>query len=134
MISAKVSSRLVLVAGILLILSSLAHYFAGYPEINKMLADENAGPQTAETLKVIWIFSSITMFLSGLWCVFLHYDLKDDGRRVWWQCLAVGTGMLLFSIVAQFFGFPNYHLMLFGVIGLLILVPILVRGRASRRK
>ena len=127
--SHKIVGIFALAAGILLALASLMHYFTGYPAINEILTRENAGPETSETLRVIWIFSSITMCLSGVWGIFISKGLKTGQKSAWWQGLALGLGMVLFCVATQFFGFPNYHLLMFGVIGLLLVVPLLIGKR-----
>ncbi|MBI5917298.1 MAG: hypothetical protein HY842_18165 [Bacteroidetes bacterium] len=126
--SHKISGNFALVSGILLTLASLMHYFTGYPAINEMLAKESVGPETSQTLRVIWIFSSITMCLSGIWGIFISRDLKAGRKSAWWQGLLLGTGLVLFCVATQFFGFPNYHMMVFGVLGLLLVVPLLVNA------
>lgn len=50
-----------LVAGGFLALGSLLHYFSGYPMVLATLEQEKVTGETAGLLKVIWIFSSITM-------------------------------------------------------------------------
>ncbi|HMQ91440.1 MAG TPA: hypothetical protein PKB07_27760 [Flavilitoribacter sp.] len=128
----KQAGNFTLAAGILLTLASLAHFFLGYPAVNETIRAENAGPETAQTLRVIWIFSSITMCAMGLWAVFLSGDLKTGSRRARMQGLMWGTALLLFAAVGQTFEFPNYHLMSFGVIGLLVLLPLLISSAAFR--
>ncbi len=119
-----------LAAGILLALSSLVHGFSGYPAINDIIAKENAGPETAHTFRVIWVYSSFTMLLTGIWGIFIAKGLKAGQKSAWWQGMALGLGMVLFCIAAQLIGFPNYGMLLFGVIGLLLVVPLLVgKGR-----
>ncbi len=122
----KIASRFALVGGILLVLASLMHYFTGYPAVNETLAKENVGPETSAILRVIWIFSSITMCLAGIWGIFLSLDLKNGSPRAWWQGMILGLGLIKFCVAAQFFGFPNYGLMMFGVLGLLFVGPLLV--------
>ena len=123
--SHKIIGNFAFTAGILLALSSLMHYFAGYPGINEMLAKENGGAETSLTLRVIWVFSSITMCLTGIWGIFISKGLKAGQKSAWWQGLALGFGMLFFCVAAQVIEFPNYGMMLFGAIGLLLVVPLL---------
>jgi hypothetical protein len=124
--SHKVIGNFALTAGILLALSSLMHFFSGYPAINEMIAKDNAGPETAHTFRVIWVFSSITMCLMGIWGIFISKGLKGGQKSAWWQGLALGLGMVLYCVAAQFIEFPNYGMLLFGVIGLLLVVPLLL--------
>ena len=122
--SHKIIGNFALAAGILLALSSLMHFFGGYPAINEMIAKDNASAETALTFRVIWVFSSITMCLTGIWAIFISKGLKAGQKSTRWQCLALGLGMVVFCIAAQFIEFPNYDMMLFGVIGLLLVVPL----------
>lgn len=127
--SHNIIGNFALAAGTLLALSSLMHFFSGYPAINEMIAKDNAGAETAHTFRVIWVFSSIAMCLMGIWGIFISKGLKAGQKTAWWQGLVLGLGMVLFCIAAQFIEFPNYGMLLFGVIGLLLAVPLLVAKR-----
>lgn len=127
--SNSIISNFALAAGVLLALSSLMHFFSGYPAINEMIAKDNAGAETAHTFRVIWVYSSITMLLTGIWGIFISKGLKAGQKSAWWQGIALGLGMLLFCAAAQFIEFPNYGMLLFGAIGLLLVGPLLVVKR-----
>ncbi|MBK9014345.1 MAG: hypothetical protein IPM82_09765 [Saprospiraceae bacterium] len=127
--SHKIIGNFALAAGILLALSSLMHFFSGYPAINEMITRGNAGAEIAHAFRVIWVFSSITMCLTGIWGIFISKGLKAGQKSAWWQGLALGLGMVFFCLAAQFIKFPNYGMMLFGVIGLLLVVPLLIGKR-----
>lgn len=115
-----------LAAGVLLILSSLMHFFSGYPAINEIIAKENAGPETSHTFRVIWVYSSFTMCLTGIWGIFIAKGLKNGQKSAWWQGITLGLGMILFCLAAQVIQFPNYGMFLFGVIGLIFVTPLLL--------
>ncbi len=128
--SHKIIGNFALTAGILLALSSLMHFFSGYPAINEMIARDNPSAETALAFRVIWVFASITMCLTGIWGIFISKGLKTGQKNAWWQGLALGLGMLFFCLAAQFIEFPNYGMLLFGVIGLLLVVPLLLGKRS----
>jgi hypothetical protein len=70
------------------------------------------------------------MCLTGIWGIFISKGLKAGQKSAWWQGMALGLGMVLFCIAAQLIEFPNYGMLLFGMIGLLLVVQLLVgKGR-----
>jgi hypothetical protein len=79
-------------------------------------------------LKTVWILSTIAMFLSGVWILFLSRDLGRLQRRAWWQGLLIGIGYTGGSIGAMVWSGIQVHLVAFTFIGLLILIPLVMRA------
>lgn len=115
-------------SGILLILSSLAHYFLGLPEVVLKPAAEGkiTDPEVAGNFYAIWVFSSITMFLTGATLALISTDLKYLNRRVWKLALLIGFGIAGFG-AAMAIKFPEAaaHMMVFVAIGLITFLPAL---------
>ena len=116
------------VSGILLILSSMMHFFLGLPEVVlKPIAEGKIiDPETAGNFYAIWVFSSITMFLTGATLALISTDLKHLNRRVWKLALLIGFGIAGFGIIMAI-KFPEAaaHMMAFVAIGLITFLPAL---------
>lgn len=118
-------AAVILVGGLLLFLTSIAHFFLGYPNINNVLEAENSGAEVTHLLKVIWIFSSIAMALCGIWGMFIGISIRKNLRYTKKQALSLGSGIAFFGLYGFMSPFPNIHLGIFLIIGLLILIPAL---------
>src|SRR5215510_11655878 len=83
------------VSGFLLILSTIPHYFIGLPEVVlKPIAEGKiTDPDTAKSFYAIWIFSSITMFMTGATLMLISTDLKYLNKRIWRIALVLSTGI-----------------------------------------
>lgn len=63
-----------LIASAILVLSSFAHVFGGWPAIAKQLAATNTPPDLVLGLKISWIFGGVAILTFGLICaaIFWH--------------------------------------------------------------
>ena len=87
-------------------------------------------PSMVATIKNIWIFSSIMLFLSAIWVLCLARDLGHLQRKAWWQAVLIGLGYAGGSVGAMIWAGIQAHLVAFALIGLLLLVPLLSRAGA----
>lgn len=125
----KTSAFMTIAGGVILILFFLPHFFLGLPTMSEILKDENASMKLTNIVQNIWIFSSITMILCGLWAFQLGYaELKNNTFNKTAQ-IALGTGMTLFALVSVYNSFPDFGLIIFIIPGLLILLPSLLRKK-----
>ncbi len=125
----KTSAYLTIAGGVILMLYFLPHFFLGYPTMTEILKNENASLRLTYSVQNIWIFSSITMLLCGLWAYQLGYtELKSHSFNKIGQ-IALGAGITLFAIFGVYNSLPDFGLIIFLLPGLLILVPALLRKR-----
>lgn len=114
-----------LAAGFLLILFSVIHYFQGYPELKQIIIQENATPKLSHILKLIWVFSSTTMLLCGLWALSIYRQISLFNFSVKKDGFILGLGLLLFGIYQLLNPFHDFHLFQFVVPGILLLIASL---------
>src|SRR5690606_20738785 len=112
--------------GILLLLFSVMHFFGGYPAINEVIKTDGVGEEGARTFREIWIFSSITMALMGAWALFISKPLKNADKSAWQQGALISLGLIFFGSVTQVFHFPNWGMLMFSFVGLILLLPLLL--------
>jgi hypothetical protein len=114
------------VAGSLLLLSVIPHSTLGWAEVMTAikLGDINRG--MANTVKTIWIFSSMMLVISGVWVLFLVNELRQLKRRAWWQGVFIGLGYSGSAIGCMVMTEVYAHLVGYAFIGLLLLVPLLI--------
>ena len=113
-------------AGILLMLAAVLHASWGTAEIVMAIKTEDIRPTMVDSVKNVWLYSSIMLFLSGIWVLFIARDLRRLQRRAWWQAVFIGLGYTGGSIAAIAWTRVQVHLIAFAAIGLLLLFPALL--------
>ena len=116
-------AAIILAAGMLLALASVFYFFMGYPMIHEALESDSSGAEVAKLLKMVWVFSTITMALCGIWAMFIGISIRKNLRYTKKQALSLGSGIAFFGLYGFVNPFPNFKLGLFLFIGLLILIP-----------
>jgi hypothetical protein len=131
MIGMKAVKWMIAIAGGLLVLSSFMHSTAGTSEILAAITKGEVVGELARTLHIIWVFSSITMFLTGIMLLYLAGELGPEKKRTWMVALLIGVGLLAFGTWAAIHFYPQSNAMLgFALMGLLVAIPLLVKRRA----
>lgn len=125
----KFASYCTMTGGILLMLFFIPHFFLGYPAISDLLRNESLSTDLLVSVQNIWIFSSITMLLCGVWGISLGYQILKTGARKRLEQLVLGFGITLFATIGWLHPFPNWQLFIFFFPGILILVPGLFRQK-----
>ena len=111
--------------GFLLLGASIIHSTVGSAEVLNAIKTGQVRQPASDNLMAVWIFSSIWVFLSGLWVLFIAAELRKLMRKAWWQGVLIGLGYSAGAIGAiATVGF-YIHLAAFGLIGLLLLLPLL---------
>jgi hypothetical protein len=113
-------------SGILLMLAAGLHASLGTAEILTAIKTEDIRPTMVATVKNVWLYSSIMLFLSGIWVLFIAKDLRRLQRRAWWQAVFIGLGYTVGSIGAMAWTSVQVHLLAFALIGSLLLLPALL--------
>ena len=119
-------------AGILLMVAALLHASLGTAEILTAIKIGEIQPSAVATVKNVWLYSSIMLFLSGIWVLFIARDLRRLERRAWWQALFIGLGYTGGSIGAMAWTSIQAHLLAFALIGFLLLFPTLIFAGSFR--
>ncbi|HEX6181651.1 MAG TPA: hypothetical protein VFZ47_10425 [Chitinophagaceae bacterium] len=111
-------------AGVLLLMSSVLHSTLGTSEVLMGIKTGDVRASMADTIRAIWIYSTIMLVLSGIWTLFLAGELKQLKRKAWWQGIFIGLGYTGGSIGAIVVTRVQAHLIFYGLIGLLLLLPL----------
>ena len=122
--------RLARIVGGLLLAAFVFHVTLGTAEVFNHIKFGDVSPAMISTFKNIWVYSSIMLFLSSMWIFFLAKDLGRLQRRAWWQAVLIGLGYAAGAIGAMVWAGVQAHLIAFALIGLLLLVPLLLRTSA----
>ncbi len=126
--------RCTFITGILLIITSLLHFF----NINDTIIAIKTGdiaPSHASNAVSTWIFSGISMFIIGVWLLCLLDNLKKLQVKAWWQAFLIGTALAVFGGGCWLKYPKELHLLYFLLLGMILLVPlILYAGRFRRKK
>lgn len=111
-----------------MILSTIPHFFIGLPEIvlKPVAEGKITDPDTAKSFYAIWIFASITMFMTGMTLVIISTELKRLNKSAWRVALLLSAGIGSFGL-SMMIKMPEAaaHMSLFLIIGLITLLPVL---------
>ena len=121
----KIFHRSARLAGILLLLATAAHCTFGTAEVLSGIKVDAVRDNMVVFLKNLWVYSSVMIFLSALWVLFLAKDLGRLRRRAWWQGILVGLGYTGGAAGAMVWAGIQPHLVAFAVIGLVLLIPLI---------
>jgi len=111
--------------GILLVASSFAHAFAGWPPQRAALEAAGVEVDLIGGLTVGWYFGSVAMFAFGAIALRDAWEVSRDGGARTGASALIGLAYLLFGARALFYRGFNPHFLGFIVIGLLVLIPAL---------
>jgi hypothetical protein len=130
----KFFSNCARLVGSLLLVATLLHATLGTAEVLTAIKVGGVMPSMIQTFKNVWIFSSIMLFLSAIWLFFLARDLERLEIRAWWQAIFIGLGYTGGAIGAMCWAGVQGHLLLFAFIGLMLLIPLILRAGAFKSR
>src|SRR6185503_18768864 len=108
------------IAGMLLVLSSLAHGFLGWPPLRNALQQVDADADLIETVQVGWLFGSVAMFAFGLIVIARAVQLSRGKGAERAPALVIGICYVTFGLVAFIGTGRNPHFLGFILIGALV--------------
>jgi hypothetical protein len=125
-------SRIAKFVGLILLIVASIHSTVGTAEVVTNIKVGGIMPSLVQVFKNVWVYSSMMLFLSGIWVLFLARDLGRFQRRAWWQGVLVGLGYAGGSITAMSWAGIQAPLVLTFILGLLLLLPLLMRSGAFK--
>ncbi len=120
-------STVVIVAGIVMLLSSLAHAFAGWPAMRAALGETGAPADLTAALAAGWTFGSVAMATFGVVVVLCGLRLRRGDRSGVATVRVVAAAWFLFGVATFVLRDFNPHFLLFVATGILAGGPVLTR-------
>jgi len=128
----KLFYRSARLAGILLLIATGLHCTFGTAQVLSAIKLGEVQASLVPFLKNLWVYSSVMIFLSALWVLFLAKDLGRLRRRAWWQGIMIGLGYTGGAVGAMMWAGVQGHLVAFAVIGLVLLIPLILGAGAFK--
>lgn len=108
------------VAGAILVASSGAHAFLGWPAIRKLLRDAHVPNDLLGGVMVVWQFGGVAMLTFGCIVLWLFTQLINGRSMSLRPALLIGLAYVAFGVWALALGGLNPFFMLFIIPGLLL--------------
>ena len=108
------------IAGMLLLVSGLAHAFFGWPPLRNALQQVNVDADLIETAKIGWLFGSVAMFAFGLIVLSRAVQLSRGRQGDRAPALVIGICYVAFGLAAFIGTGRNPHFLGFILIGVLV--------------
>jgi hypothetical protein len=110
-------------------LFTIQHYFIGLPlaVLQPIAEGKIIDPDVGNAFYIIWIFSTVTMFLTGATLLFISTDLRLLRSRAWKLALLISLGLTGFGL-GMTIRFPDFApiALQFLIVGLITLTPLLI--------
>lgn len=127
-------SAIVQLAGVLMLLSALAHGLMGWPVMSAELAQTGASPDLVAGLGAGWLWGSVAMAVFGIITLGAGARLRQGNRSGVPALLAIGLGYVAFGAWAFVVRGYEPFFLLFVVTGLLAGVPGLGGAHHSKAR
>lgn len=115
------SYYLIKAVGFATCLQAVAHATMGYPAVLEHISRGEINGTATQGMKIIWLYSSIMMLLSGIWALFLAKQVKNSNHYARLQTLFLGIGLITFGLVCCYITQEVLnHLFFFMVEGILL--------------
>lgn len=123
----KVSYYLILIVAAFTCLQFFPHAFIGYPSILEHISKGEIQKPAAQGVQMIWMYSSIMMFLSGVWMFFIAKPIKNGEHLARLQGLFLSIGLIAFGMICSYIAQEFFnHLFFFTIEGILLLFAVTV--------
>lgn len=123
----KVAYYLTAFVGVLTCLQFIPHAFLGYPAVLEHIAKGEIQEPAAQGMQMIWLYSSITMLLTGFWMLFLARPIREGVHNARLQGLLLAVGLIIFGSACSYIAKAFFnHLFFFTVEGVLLLLATTV--------
>ena len=109
----------VIVAGLLMLLASLAHGLLGWPAVRAELVHEHANPDLISGLAAGWLWGSACMLTSGAIVTISGIQMRRGNNSGALAVRAIAVCFLAFGLLAFVLEGFDPHFLIFVVLGLL---------------
>lgn len=118
----KTAYILLLIVGITTCLSFFPHAFLGMKAVNEHIEKGEILPIAAKGMRKIWLYSSITMLLIGIWILILANQLKKGVFFIKNQVLIIGLGLIIFALSCFYIEKGIDDMVLFLIQGIVLII------------
>jgi divalent metal cation (Fe/Co/Zn/Cd) transporter len=122
-----------IIFGWFMIAVSIPHSLLGLLELKKGLDNPQLqqllGNQLVDNIKIVWVFSGVTMMLIGMWVLFNAKEIKAMQRRAWVECYVTSSVILFFGTIFFLLNphFPqSLHMIGFIIAGFILWIPLML--------
>ncbi len=123
----KISYYLVVIVGLLTFIQFFPHAFLGMPSVLEHIQKGEIQPAAAQSMQMIWLYSSVMMLLSSIWLFFLAKPVKEGKHVARLQVLYLSIGLLAFGLGCSYIAQTVFNpLFFFTVEGILLLLAVTV--------
>lgn len=125
----RIGAHFALGAGVVILLSGIAHSTLGLHELKQSIAQGEISPRLAGPQVVDWVFSGVAMMLLGVLVAGLSLELRKGRRSAWRQGVLIGMVYVVFGLWAYWYRSGNPHFLAFVLLGALLCAPLLLTAR-----
>lgn len=122
----KISYYLVLFVGIITCLSFFPHAFLGMQAVLEHIEKGEIQEPAANGMRMIWLYSSIMMLMSGLWLLILAKPILLGSQKARLQVLLMSLGLIFFGLGCTYIADRIDPMFVFTVEGILLLIATTV--------
>jgi O-antigen/teichoic acid export membrane protein len=121
----------VITAGILMLLASVAHGLLGWPALRAELVNEHASPELISGLAAGWLWGSACMLTFGAIVTISGVQMRRGNNSGALAARAIALCFLAFGLLAFVLEGFDPHFLIFVVLGLLAAASFLRRSRSA---
>jgi len=118
----KTAYYLTLSVGIITCLSFFPHAFLGMQVVLDHIENGEILKPAAKGMRMIWLYSSVMMLLSGLWLLLLAKPIQTGSHKARTQVLLLGLGLTFFGLGCTYIADEIDAMFLFAVEGIVLIL------------
>lgn len=118
----RISYYLVMIVGIITCLGFFPHAFFGMQAVLDHIAKGEIQTPAANGMRMIWLYSSIMMLVSGIWLLSVtpHILIGSHIARI--QVLVLGIGLAIFGLGCTYIGGKIDAMFIFTIQGVILIM------------
>lgn len=130
----KIGYYLVVFVGIITCLSFIPHAFLGMKAVIEHINKGEIQTVAANGMRQIWLYSSITMLLTGIWLLFLSKPFLNGDEKARVQVFIIGFGLSFFGMGCSYISKEIDEMIGFTVQGVILLIASIFLYTSERKK
>jgi cytochrome bd-type quinol oxidase subunit 2 len=118
----KISYYLVMIVGIITCLSFFPHAFMGMQAVLDHIAKGEIQEPAANGMRMIWLYSSIMMLVSGIWLLSVTPHILIGSHIARLQVLVLGIGLSVFGLGCTYISGKIDTMFAFTIQGVILII------------